>query len=128
MDDDIDAASVILRVDSNPEAAHDRQLKLAPDGVTVLVPQPNGDPHNPVCAIDALFIDLSLAPLMWSQSVAQLASMEEVPHPCYRLNCSHLARLWQRYRGRYFGTSRRRLAYIPQYDQSQPERQRFHAG
>lgn len=47
MDDQIEASSVILRVDST--VAHDRHLKLASDGVTVLVPQPNEDPHNPVC-------------------------------------------------------------------------------
>lgn len=46
VDDDVDASSVILRVDSRVEDG--RQLKLAPDGVTVLVPQPNDDPRNPV--------------------------------------------------------------------------------
>lgn len=49
MNDDVDASSVILRVDSDPELARNPHLKLAPDGVTVLVPQPNEDPHNPVC-------------------------------------------------------------------------------
>lgn len=48
MEDDIETSSVILRVDSSLEAARDKHLKLASDGVTVLVPQPNEDPHNPV--------------------------------------------------------------------------------
>lgn len=39
---------VVLRVNSDPELARNHNLKLAPDGITVLVPQPNEDPHNPV--------------------------------------------------------------------------------
>lgn len=54
LEDDVDASSVILRVDSNTEAGHDRQLKLASDGVTVLVPQPNDDPRNPVRSLQFL--------------------------------------------------------------------------
>jgi len=46
--DDVDASSVILRLDSDPELARTHHLKMAPDGITVLVPQPNDDPHNPV--------------------------------------------------------------------------------
>ena len=50
VDDDDDVASVVLRIDSrDSETGVDRKhLKFADDGVTVLVPQPNGDPNNPV--------------------------------------------------------------------------------
>jgi hypothetical protein len=66
MNDDVDASSVILRVDSDPELARNRHLKLAPDGVTVLVPQPNEDPHNPVCfAPSLLLLALLILELSW---------------------------------------------------------------
>ena len=48
MSDDVETASILLRIDSDAESVRNRNLKLAPDGVTVLVPQPNEDPHNPV--------------------------------------------------------------------------------
>ena len=52
VNDDEDATSVILRIDSredNTEAGGTRRpVKLAKDGETVLVPQPNEDPLNPV--------------------------------------------------------------------------------
>jgi hypothetical protein len=48
--DEEDKTSVILRLDDRePEKGVDgKRLKFAQDEITVLVPQPNEDPKNPV--------------------------------------------------------------------------------